>query len=693
MGLLDLHAPEFEAAAGNARISPAPQTPAYSTWDLTTAIPRGVGAGVAEMGASLVDIASGLALGMKRLRDATPEQMRAYDKAGTLNVAEDFQSDFGRAMRDEAKRWMPDPMTTHSSAQVVAEFARMLGKVAATAPFVGPVASAGIVGLEEGFTASDKLAQEGVDFNTRTNVGALTAGVTAATFALPVAGKTVGQTVGLALGGGPAAYIGQQAATRAILKDADYSQLADRYDPFDPVGLALSTLLPLGFGAWGLRAAGKAKAKADAKAAAKAESDFMAGPIPSEKSAISRAVDLQMEDAARVSLLQEVSDKARLTPADDLAGAAAHDAAMTRAIEQISNRERVDVSDIVDPLETYTTVYHGSPHKFDAFDSSKIGTGEGAQAYGHGLYLADSPAVAKDYAEKLSSAGLAKHTLAQNSGQVDDAIAAASRSVQNYQALIANGGGGDMRRANGMLSLAQKKLADLQAIKAGTLDEAGYLYKVDIPDSAIAKMIEWDKPLSQQAHVVKDALGDAEKFATVGDYIRSRMSDSHSSELFADDMRKVGIPGVKYLDGGSRGAGSGTSNYVIFPGNEHLLRITERNGTPFEQFVAKVDKAAKEDAAAARNAEKQAGATQTAEPAKPRPPINAESSREQSEGLARAAVDLEAVNPDMPVRIDGMDKAMPLSEFMARVREEAAKDLEQAPLVEVAANCALRAGL
>jgi GNAT superfamily N-acetyltransferase len=28
--------------------------------------------------------------------------------------------------------------------------------------------------------------------------------------------------------------------------------------------------------------------------------------------------------------------------------------------------------------------YHGSPHDFERFDSSKIGTGEGAQAYGHG---------------------------------------------------------------------------------------------------------------------------------------------------------------------------------------------------------------------------------------------------------------------------------------------------------------------
>ena len=37
--------------------------------------------------------------------------------------------------------------------------------------------------------------------------------------------------------------------------------------------------------------------------------------------------------------------------------------------------------------------YHSSPHDFDKFDLSKIGTGEGAQVYGHGLYFAENPAV------------------------------------------------------------------------------------------------------------------------------------------------------------------------------------------------------------------------------------------------------------------------------------------------------------
>lgn len=48
--------------------------------------------------------------------------------------------------------------------------------------------------------------------------------------------------------------------------------------------------------------------------------------------------------------------------------------------------------------------YHGSPHNFDQFDASKIGTGEGAQAFGHGLYFAESEGTARHYRDKLAPA-------------------------------------------------------------------------------------------------------------------------------------------------------------------------------------------------------------------------------------------------------------------------------------------------
>lgn len=46
--------------------------------------------------------------------------------------------------------------------------------------------------------------------------------------------------------------------------------------------------------------------------------------------------------------------------------------------------------------------YHGSPYVFDRFSLDAIGTGEGAQAFGHGLYFADLEGVAKDYRDELT---------------------------------------------------------------------------------------------------------------------------------------------------------------------------------------------------------------------------------------------------------------------------------------------------
>lgn len=46
--------------------------------------------------------------------------------------------------------------------------------------------------------------------------------------------------------------------------------------------------------------------------------------------------------------------------------------------------------------------YHGSPHEFDKFDLGAIGSGEGAQAHGWGLYFAQDRKVSERYREKLA---------------------------------------------------------------------------------------------------------------------------------------------------------------------------------------------------------------------------------------------------------------------------------------------------
>lgn len=245
-------------------------------------------------------------------------------------------------------------------------------------------------------------------------------------------------------------------------------------------------------------------------------------------------------------------------------------------------------------------VWHGSPHKFDAFDSSKIGTGEGAQAYGHGLYLAESPKVADEYARKLSGASVSfggrdLSTIGGLSTAEMETAKWAENSVKRMQY------GAQAEEAARIADYLARKEPEL-AKKLGALEvfDKGALYKVDLPDEQIAKMLDWDKPLSQQAPEVQAALlasndpviaawksNGSWEHAT-GEQAYRRLAGGLTIGAAKDGLptgasgalKQAGIPGIRYLDGGSRGAGQGSSNYVIFPGNESLLSILERNGQP-----------------------------------------------------------------------------------------------------------------
>jgi hypothetical protein len=48
--------------------------------------------------------------------------------------------------------------------------------------------------------------------------------------------------------------------------------------------------------------------------------------------------------------------------------------------------------------------------------------------------------------------------------------------------------------------------------------------------------------------------------------------------------------------------------------------------------------------------------------------------------------------PDLQVQVDGMDASMPMADFMAAAKAEADELAANAPLVQVAAECALLNG-
>ena len=242
--------------------------------------------------------------------------------------------------------------------------------------------------------------------------------------------------------------------------------------------------------------------------------------------------------------------------------------------------------------QTGAIVWHGSPHKFDKFDSSKIGTGEGAQAYGHGLYLAESDEVAKSYQKTLSDDGFLVGDKVFNPSSLQHMNVRSVARRGDLDAAIAKAQ--EMASSGSPVSgMAAQDLARLREIQAagGMQKNTGALYKVDLPDEQIAKMLDWDKPLSQQ-HPDVQAVFNLYKYAPDSpihgmtgmeayvNYGKRFGNPTSSTPETAKAFRELGIPGIRYLDGGSRGAGGGTSNFVVFPGNEGLLSILERNGQP-----------------------------------------------------------------------------------------------------------------
>lgn len=340
MPVLDLYEDENRAAAMAAPpVAPRKQDPAFSAWATVKSAVKAVPAAVAEVTGSTADIlgafggvaaATGGSAGGMFSTGTEAERKQTADAAKKLREqGPDYRTEAGGLFRGVAKDYMPDATTAHGAEVAVADFVRMATKAVAGGVVAGPVAGALAAGAEEGFTAADKLADQGVDVNTRTQVGLVTGAVTGLGFALPVAGRTVGRTVGLALAGGPASFMAQNAATREILQRADYTQLADQYDPFDPVGLTLSTLVPLGFGALAMRGAAR-------RAAAGQPVPEMAPVAP------------DVVDAARVQLLRENVEAHRATPPEDFAAAQAHEAAVAKALDQLANGQRVEVQDIPD---------------------------------------------------------------------------------------------------------------------------------------------------------------------------------------------------------------------------------------------------------------------------------------------------------------------------------------------------------
>jgi hypothetical protein len=280
-----------------------------------------------------------------------------------------------------------------------------------------------------------------------------------------------------------------------------------------------------------------------------------------------------------------------------------------------------------DAVRKVIKAYHGSPYDFDRFDASKIGTGEGAQSFGFGHYLASREGVAKSYRNKLSPDR--------------DVLIGGIPSVEYLQTLRAQGKSSTSPEWTAVSALREyaPEAVDVDDLFAsavgywpedtkiwlGALDNLrrknvalgprqGRMYEVEVghPEDSL---IDYDAPIGQQPMPIREniallemaadeARNNALQATTQGrhDHWMNISKDPTQAPAslaiqagrnrrpigagrppmgpreFSDYLLQSGVPGIRYLDQGSRNAGAGTRNYVMFPGTEDSIRILRKYG-------------------------------------------------------------------------------------------------------------------
>jgi len=291
---------------------------------------------------------------------------------------------------------------------------------------------------------------------------------------------------------------------------------------------------------------------------------------------------------------------------------------------------------------TLLEAFHGSPYQFDRFDMSKIGTGEGAQTYGHGLYFADREDVARGYRDALSDySGFTTKSgipikdskkYGEWGAYIND-LYRQGKSKEEIAKLMRSSADKSLsspfKQEQARGRRAQKLAAE---IESGTVSHKsdGALYRTEI-DVTPESLLDWDKPLSEQPKEIRNAAQNYFDLFRKDDYIteyldpifNDQYEDMTGKEFYqtlnnlysegyletpignktADDALYAGnipvatsasllddnIRGIQYLDGSSRKAGEGTRNYVIF--EDSPINIADRYAIAPPMFAPSQDRA------------------------------------------------------------------------------------------------------
>jgi soluble lytic murein transglycosylase-like protein len=649
----------------------APPPNSFSTMGLLAAPFRGIGAGVsksiafgAEIAGAFGQVAGAYDIGP----NATPEQQKQADAARqkVLTQGIDYSNEAGDTFRQRAADILPDPKTAHASAQVVAGLADFATRAVGYSVTLGPLAPF-VFGGDAATEESDRLKQQGVDLPTRTKAGAVAGVLNAAAVAVPMTGATALTRAAKGVAVGEGTIVGQSAAERAILRSTGYDKIADSFDPLDPVALAVG-VVP---GALGARF-GHAAAKPGAPAP-RGLLDMGLGERQALRYDDVRLDFYAVEAAKREGIPPEVllavknaGEKSGST-ATSPKGAQGVMQFMPGTFKEFGRGDPTDPLNSIDAGAKFLRKLHDTYGDWDAAIAHYNGGGRQAAAVRSGgtpvpetaAYLARVRAYMGKTGEEHIAAAV----------QTEPDLVPAARVMQTAQAL-------DGLRLTPDDDLAGRD-AHLSAVETAS-DQLGSGQPVEVADRIAGAMDQpmHDAPEMQAARAVLDRV------------------DSGGIPLNPAKLRDT-----------AEGLGLEVSRDARPEETVQRIRDAVQRADDAAQSAARIPAmaAAAEQLRAARQpAEPQA--TQAPRAAVPPPtedgakPASAPQAASAGAGeaqapatVARAAAEAATLNPDMLVHLEGMDAPMRVGDLLAKVQEEAAQDVRDGKLLEVAAACDLTA--
>lgn len=267
---------------------------------------------------------------------------------------------------------------------------------------------------------------------------------------------------------------------------------------------------------------------------------------------------------------------------------------------------------------------HASPHRFRKFDTSKMGTGEGAQAFGWGLYFSGDKGSNREYyryfadedyqmrlfrgdnelgekeLQKLVREVFMRHGGQELVDEMEEAIVysvlreGAQKQLADYETFLKDGG----EDIPGLMTALQE-LAGM-GLERKSINFPAFNYRVEL-NADDSNLLMWDEKVPAELHdAVRELksgqparglvmqMPEASKECWEGYRIYSELTSVLGTPKAASEwLAERGYKGIKYLDGMSRRAGEGTYNYVIFSGDD--VKITGVNETgdynaPWEDY-------------------------------------------------------------------------------------------------------------